>query len=208
MHEHPLPCIVMRFVTGENLREHVNKHGPLRNAELRGVCVGIARALARLHELSLGHRDVKSENVMLERVNGVLVPVLVDLGACAQAAVGGTLQRTGAAPGTMMWMAPETFDYQWSPKSDVYSFGIVMWETATGKLPYDDIRPMEVMKNVRAGGRPDINDVPPDAPSAMRALIVRCWAARVEDRPDMIECVSLLDVVPPVPAAAPAAAST
>ena len=199
MHEHPLPCIVMRFVNGENLREHVNKHGPLRNAELRGVCVGIARALARLHELSLGHRDVKSENVMLERVNGVLVPVLVGLG--------GTLQRTGAAPGTM-WTAPETFNNQWSLKSDVYSFGIVMWETATGKLPYGDIRPMEVMKNVRAGGRPDINDVPPDAPSAMRALIVRCWAARVEDRPNMIECVSLLDVVPPVPAAAPAAAST
>ena len=127
------PFIVMELVEGDNLKDHIRQAAPLPDAEIRSIGATLAAALDYAHRKGLIHRDVKPQNVLLGEDRR---PRLTDFGI-AQAATASGLTRTGAVMGSVHYIAPELARGQpASPRSDIYSLGVVLYEMATGRVPF------------------------------------------------------------------------
>ena len=128
-----LTALRMEFVRGLTLGEQVREHGPLAEPDVIRVGIDVARALRALHQEGLIHRDVKSQNVMLEDGGRV---VLMDLGTGAEDDPDGS--TTLGLAGTPMFLAPEVLGGDpASPMSDVYAVGVLLFHLITGAYPID-----------------------------------------------------------------------
>ena len=106
--EVPKPASIMRFVSGGDLRDHLDTNGRFAVREAKLLLQGIGEGLKHLHEHSLVHRDLKSPNVLLEKsANGQYNPVLIDLGMGKVVTESASQFQTTAMKGTPVWMAPE-----------------------------------------------------------------------------------------------------
>ena len=129
------PFIVMELVEGGNLKEHIRKSAPLPNAEIRSIGAALASALEYAHKRGVIHRDVKPQNVLLGDDNR---PRLTDFGIAQASASATGLTRTGAVMGSVHYLAPELARGRpASALSDVYGLGAVLYEMATGRVPFE-----------------------------------------------------------------------
>jgi serine/threonine-protein kinase len=127
------PYIVMELVEGGNLKDRIRQSAPLPDAEIRSIGATLASALDYAHHRGLVHRDVKPQNVLLGEDGR---PRLTDFGI-AQAMASSGLTRTGAVMGSVQYIAPELVRGRTAlPQSDVYSLGVVLYEMATGRVPF------------------------------------------------------------------------
>lgn len=80
------------------------------------------------------------------------------------------------------WMAPEVIEHNpYGEKADVFSFGVLLWELLTGKVPYQDMTPLQAAIGVvQKGLRPAI---PADCPPPLANIMRQCWAKNPKDRP-------------------------
>jgi eukaryotic-like serine/threonine-protein kinase len=183
--------IVFEVIEGENLKELVERGGPLpvRRALELGLQVGGALAFA--HGQGLVHRDVKPQNVLLNDEGRAKV---TDFGiARVLDAVSHT--ETGTVLGTSHYIAPEQArGEQIDAQTDIYSFGVVLYELLTGELPYPGDNFLTVaMKHVNDPS-PNVLDRRPDTPLRLASLIERCMAKAPADRPtSMDEVVAELE---------------
>ena len=178
--------IVFEVIEGENLKELVERGGPLpvRRALELGLQVG--RALAFAHGQGLIHRDVKPQNVLLNDEGRAKV---TDFGiARSLDAVGHT--ETGTVLGTSHYIAPEQArGEQIDAQTDIYSFGVVLYELLTGELPYPGDNFLTVaMKHVNDPS-PSVLDRRPDTPLRLASLIESCMAKAPADRPASMDVV-------------------
>jgi serine/threonine-protein kinase len=128
------PYIVMELVRGGNLKDRIRAAAPLSDDEIRSIGATLAETLDYAHRKGLVHRDVKPQNVLLGEDHR---PRLTDFGI-AQAASASALTRTGAVMGSVHYIAPELVrSKQASPQSDLYSLGVVLYEMATGRVPFE-----------------------------------------------------------------------
>ncbi len=127
------PYIVMELVEGGNLKDRIRHAAPLADSEIRQIGATLAVALEYAHRKGLIHRDVKPQNVLLGEDGR---PRLTDFGI-AQAMASSGLTRTGAVMGSVHYIAPELIrSRQASAQSDIYSLGVVLYEMATGRVPF------------------------------------------------------------------------
>src|SRR5262245_7203651 len=131
--------IVMELVNGDTLAQRL-KSGPLPVAEVAGLGMQIAEALGAAHESGVLHRDLKPANIVLTEKGRVKVldfglAKLVQAGVDSDAT---TLPTVGdAVAGTLAYMAPEQLlGEEADAASDLFSLGVVLYEMATGKLPW------------------------------------------------------------------------
>ncbi|HEX4955035.1 MAG TPA: protein kinase [Thermoanaerobaculia bacterium] len=132
--------IVMELLDGESLRS-LRERRRFSPAEVYGIGGALARALAYAHSRGIVHRDVKSQNVIITREGRVK---LADFGI---ARLAGSLVKTqtGAVLGTPEYMAPEQARHgESSPKTDLYSLGVLLYELATGRLPFTGGDPFSI----------------------------------------------------------------
>ncbi len=126
--------LVMQFVDGEDLKHYIERRGPLPPSEARDIARQILEGLATIHRAGILHRDIKSQNVLIDRDGRVRV---TDFGI-AQAAVDPGLTSAGLAVGTAAYMAPEQAEAgQLSETTDIYAVGVVLYEMLTGRLPFE-----------------------------------------------------------------------
>ena len=125
--------IVFELIDGENLKELVERGGPLPVRRVLELGLEVGRALAFAHAQGLVHRDVKPQNVLL---NGDGRAKVTDFGIVRSLdAVGQT--ETGTVLGTSHYIAPEQArGERVDAQTDVYSFGVVLHELLTGEVPY------------------------------------------------------------------------
>ncbi|MEM8964469.1 MAG: protein kinase, partial [Acidobacteriota bacterium] len=124
--------IVMELVDGVTLRA-ARTGKPFPADQVRAIGVPIARALAYAHARNIIHRDVKSANVMVTRDGKIK---LMDFGI-AKAVGSGVRTMTGSLVGTPEYMSPEQVRGEpVTARSDLYSFGVLLYELATGRLPF------------------------------------------------------------------------
>lgn len=130
------PYLVMDYIDGPTLHDWVGQNPTARRcAELVAL---LARAVAHAHARGVIHRDLKPNNILVERSTGQ--PVLTDFGlAKLLDEAGDQLSQSGTAQGTPAYMSPEQAAGQGSqigPHSDVYSLGAILYELLTGQPPY------------------------------------------------------------------------
>ncbi|HET7265917.1 MAG TPA: PASTA domain-containing protein [bacterium] len=126
--------IVMEYVDGEDLKTHLRRAGPLDEARVRAIGAAVCEVLEYAHKTGIVHRDIKPQNILLTPDGGVKV---TDFGiARALAATG--ITETGTVLGSVQYISPEQargLGVGW--RADLYSLGVVLYEAATGTLPFD-----------------------------------------------------------------------
>jgi serine/threonine protein kinase/pimeloyl-ACP methyl ester carboxylesterase/tetratricopeptide (TPR) repeat protein len=151
------PYIVTEFIEGETLRQRL-ANGPLPIGDVVDLGVQMASALAAAHAQDVVHRDVKPENVMV-RPDGYLK--VLDFGLAKLATRQGSPDpvdqdlrtRSGTVMGTPSYMSPEQArGLELDARSDVWSLGVVLYEMATGQLPFTDSRTATVSDRERSDG--------------------------------------------------------
>ena len=210
----------MAFVEGEALAERIRDRGPLAATEGVRIFREVAWALAYAHARGVVHRDVKPENILLDRQTGRAL--VSDFGIARQADAS-RLTQAGLVLGTFHYMSPEQVSgADLDGRSDVYSLGIVMYQALSGKLPFDGLTAPAVLMAHATKRAPPLHAIAPSVPASLVAIVDRCLEKRAEDRfptcemladalDDALEAVpstiqSLPEGMPPVISEAQAAA--
>ena len=171
--------LIMRWVDGTDLRAMLDAHGGLTPERTIRLLRPVASALAAAHRRGLIHRDIKPANVLIATADDESDDhvYLTDFGI-AQRTESRGMTRTGVLVGTLDYMAPERIEGgRGTPASDIYAFGCMLFETLTGRIPFD--RPTGLAKM-----HAHLNDpVQVDGlPTALAAIVTRAMAKRPEDR--------------------------
>ncbi|MDY3006180.1 Stk1 family PASTA domain-containing Ser/Thr kinase [Anaerococcus porci] len=127
--------IVMEYVNGETLKDLIdkNKNG-LSNHDIVDYSIQIAQALSSAHQSNIIHRDIKPQNILMDKYGLLKV---TDFGI-ARVSTNATITYTSSILGTVHYISPEQAKGKFvDEKSDLYSLGVVMYEMATGKVPFD-----------------------------------------------------------------------
>jgi len=139
--EGELNYIVMEYVEGYTLKEVIAQSGKLTWRATVKIASQICSGLEHAHKNHIIHRDIKSQNIL---VNEELVSKVTDFGI-ARASTNSTITMTGNTIGSVHYFSPEQAKGQHTDeKSDIYSLGIVMYEMITGRLPFDADTPVSV----------------------------------------------------------------
>ena len=170
----------MGFVDGENLAEHLRARGRLSPHDTVRVLREAAWALAYAHARGVVHRDVKPENIMLERATGRVL--VTDFGIARDERVT-SLTEQGRVLGTVHYMSPEqaTGDAL-DGRSDLYSLGVVGFLALTGRLPFTADAPGAVLVMHATRAAPRVHEAAADVPAALARVIDRCLAKSPDER--------------------------
>ena len=133
--------IVMEKVIGKTLKDIIEERAPLDNDEIVYYAIEIAKALQAAHRKGVVHRDIKPANILVGEDNKVKV---TDFGI-ARVATSATITYTSSILGTVHYISPEQAKAQpTDSRSDLYSLGIVLYEMATGEVPFDAETPVSI----------------------------------------------------------------
>lgn len=170
--------IVMEFVRGSDLKTAIIERGAINQRKVAEIGSQVCQALSVAHNLDIIHRDIKPQNIMVQPDGNVKV---MDFGIAR--AKNSVMTQTSSVLGTAHYISPEQAQgKELTATSDIYSLGIVLYEAATGKLPFDGPDAVSVaMKQV--------NDLPaspreinPDIDPALESIIMRAMAKNPSER--------------------------
>ena len=177
-----LVYFVMAYVDGESLGVRLTREGAWPVDRAVRVLRDVADALAYAHARGVVHRDIKPDNILVERATGR--PMVTDFGI-ARAAAGETrLTVTGVAVGTPAYMSPEQAlgEREIDGRSDLYSLAVVGYHMLTGETPFKAMNtPAMLVKHVSERPRP-VRERRPDVPAYLAVAIDRALSKRPEDR--------------------------
>lgn len=126
--------IVMEYVEGETLKDLINREKVLENHDIIDYSTQIAQALKSAHDSGIVHRDIKPQNILIDKYGLCKV---TDFGI-ARVSSNATITYTSSILGTVHYISPEQAKGKIVDlKSDLYSLGAVMYEMATGRVPFD-----------------------------------------------------------------------
>src|SRR4051794_8146977 len=177
--------IVMRFVSGGDLKTTLVSSGPLDLDRACAVLMPVARALDAAHAHGLVHRDVKPANILLQRsASGEVEHVyLSDFGVTKHASSISGLTKTGALVGTIDYMAPEQIEgREVSSQTDVYALGCLFYQCVTGQVPHHrESEAAALWAHMREDVEPASN-VKPELPPSVDTAIAKALAKNPSDR--------------------------
>ncbi|CDP03662.1 unnamed protein product [Coffea canephora] len=184
-------CVVVEYLPGGTLKRFLirNYRKKLAFKVVIQLALDLSRGLSYLHSKKFVHRDVKSENMLL---NANRTLKIADFGV-ARVEAQNPRDMTGET-GTLGYMAPEVLDGKpYNRKCDVYSFGICLWEIYCCDMPYPnlsfaDLSSAVVNQNLRP-------EIPRCCPGALASVMRKCWDANPDKRPEMDEVVRLLAAI-------------
>ena len=172
--------IVFEFVDGENLKQLVQRSGPLPVATALELGIQVARGLGFAHEQGLVHRDVKPQNVLL---NGNGEAKVTDFGIARSLDVKHGMTQTGTVLGTSDYIAPEQAQGQTvDAHTDVYSLGVVMYELLTNEVPFPGENFVAVAMRHINEPPPPVRERRPDVSPRLEAAIQCAMAKAPADR--------------------------
>ena len=184
--------IVMEYLAGMNLAQHVKAHGPFEVSRAINIMIQVCGALEEAHRAGIVHRDLKPENIFLSTQGGIQdYPKVLDFGLAKvserEMRPGSLiLTQEGMVFGTPEFMSPEqaqgkTLD----AKSDIYSLACILFEMLTGKLPFEAKQPMDyITHHIQTPPARLSTRLPSrEFPAGLDDVIQHCLAKRPEDRP-------------------------
>jgi hypothetical protein len=175
----------MGLVEGETLAERVARAGPLPVREIVRMVKDVAHALAYAHGRGVVHRDIKPDNVMLERATGraLVLDFGISRSMTQAAAPSSNLTRVGEVVGTPEYMSPEQASGDVvDGRSDIYSLGLTAYFAATGTTAVTGESTQKILVRQLTERVTPIEALRPDLPSALATAIDRCVEKDPADR--------------------------
>jgi tetratricopeptide (TPR) repeat protein len=168
--------IVQEYVPGQNLRQYLQKHGPLDARMAVRVIRQVAAALHRSSQQNIIHRDIKPENIMLASTGEVKVADF-GLARIVQNGQGLEVTQVGVTMGTPLYMSPEQVEGRpVDPRSDIYSLGVTCFHMLTGRPPFEGDSPLAVAVQHLQQEPPRLESLRPDLPPALCQIVHRMMA--------------------------------
>ncbi len=176
--------IVTEFIHGMTLKLWVDEHLEPRPAVAALIVHRLCQALQHAHGSGIVHRDIKPENVMI-REDGVLK--LMDFGI-AQIIDNQKLTLTGQLIGSPAYMAPELISGRpLDHRTDLFSLGILLYQLATGQLPFSGRNPHEVLNRIADGDYPPAATICPLVDRDLEDIIAHSLASDPDQRYQTVE---------------------
>lgn len=180
--------IVMEYIDGITLRQYMDGMGALRFEEIMDFCEQILSALEHAHSKGIIHRDIKPQNIMLLPKGEVKI---TDFGI-AQVNDDALNLMADRAAGTAYYISPEqAAGGDVDARSDIYSLGVMMYEMATGHLPFDGADVMTIAKKQITEKPTPPSDINPEIPNGLEAMILMAMEkmpdARFKDASEMLK---------------------
>ncbi len=130
--------ITMEFVPGEDLRSSIRRFGLLPIGKSISIAKQICQGLTEAHRLSIVHRDLKSNNIMIDKEGNARI---MDFGIARSLEAKG-ITGAGVMIGTPEYMSPEQVEgKEVDQRSDIYSLGVILYEMVTGRVPFEGDTP-------------------------------------------------------------------
>ena len=179
-----LVYFVMGYVDGESVAARLRRRGKLPVEEARRIMKEAADALSAAHALSIIHRDIKPDNILLEGTRGRVMVTDFGIAKALSATSAATLTGAGVAIGTPAFMSPEQAagEREIDGRSDLYSLGIVAYQMLTGELPFSAPTVAGILMKQITEVAPDVAVKRPDVPQDLALAVTRCLEKDPENR--------------------------
>jgi serine/threonine protein kinase len=174
--------LVMAYVDGGSLNDRIRR-GRLPLDEVQSLVQQVASALDYAHRQNVIHRDIKPDNILLDREGHTLLSDFGIVKLIEDSGGGASLTATGGLVGTPAYMSPEQAQgLTVSKRSDIYSLGIVVFEMLTGQQPYQAETPMQVVLKHITAPVPVLHDLLPDVSPDLEAVLQRTLVKNPDER--------------------------
>ncbi len=171
--------ITMEYIEGENLQSALRRKKKLEPTEVANILAQVCRALEAAHNEGVIHRDLKPQNIMLDKSGRAFV---MDFGI-ARSMLASGMTQTGALIGTPDYMSPEQAKGQsLDARSDLFSVGIIFYEMLSGVVPFDaDTTMGKLWKRTNETARP-LDELDKTIPQALSNIVRKCLEIDPEKR--------------------------
>jgi tetratricopeptide (TPR) repeat protein len=171
--------ITMEFVSGEDLKSFIHRSGQLAVGTAVRIAKQVCEGLSEAHKLGVVHRDLKSSNIMIDKEGNVRI---MDFGI-ARSLEGKRITGAGMMIGTPEYMSPEQVEgKETDQRSDIYSLGIILYEMATGRVPFEGDTPFTVGVKHKSERPKDPRELNSQIPEDLNRVILRCLEKDKEKR--------------------------
>jgi serine/threonine protein kinase len=171
--------ITMEYVTGEDLKSFIRRAGHLTEPKALAIAEQITEGLAEAHRLGVIHRDLKPQNVMIDRDGNAKV---MDFGIARSLHAAG-FTGSGIMVGTPEYMSPEQAEASGvDQRSDIYSLGIIIYEMVTGKVPFSGETPLSVALKQKTEIPRNPRELNAMISEELSRLVMKCLEKEKEDR--------------------------
>ncbi|WP_405872544.1 protein kinase [Streptomyces zaomyceticus] len=174
--------LVMQYVDGADLSDHLAEHDPYPWEWAVGVAAQLCAVLAAVHAVPIVHRDLKPRNVMVRPDGSVVV---LDLGVASVLDNDTTrLTHTGSPIGSPAYMAPEqAMGGAVGPSTDLYALGVLLHELLSGKVPFAGSTALGVLHRHLYEPPVPLRQLRPEVPEVLEELVLRLLAKDPRERP-------------------------
>ena len=174
-----LPYMVMEYVDGPDLKEYIQQNYPLDLHQVINIMDQILSAVALAHKHNVIHRDLKPQNILMDKRGNIKI---ADFGI-AVALNQSSVTQTNSIMGSVHYMSPEqTRGGMVTKQSDIYSLGIILYELITGHVPFSGDTPVAIALKHAQEPVPSIRQKNPEIPQALENVVLKATAKDPRDR--------------------------
>ena len=171
--------ITMEYIRGEDLRSFIHRSGQLAISTTIRIAKQVCEGLSEAHKLGVVHRDLKSNNIMIDKEGNVRI---MDFGIARSLEAKG-ITGAGVMIGTPEYMSPEQVEgKEVDRRSDIYSLGVILYEMVTGRVPFEGDTPFTVGMKHKGEIPQNPKEFNTQIPDDLSRVILRCLEKVKEKR--------------------------
>jgi len=171
--------ITMEYISGQDLKKMIRMTRELSIGTTVTIAKQICEGLAEAHRQGIIHRDLKPQNIMIDSEGEVKI---MDFGIARSIHIQG-VTATGVQVGTPEYMAPEQAEAKGvDQRTDIYTLGIMLYEMATGEVPFTGETPISIALKHREEVPKDPSEINSQVPENLNHIILKCLQKEKENR--------------------------